>query len=197
MKFGNGLIIQGKRKKEALMKKNVILLVDDEDLFRDRLARAFNRRGFTVLTAADFNQAMEKVRAHHPPLAVVDLKMPGKSGLELIAAARAVVADMRIIVLTGYGSIATATEAVRMGALSYLPKPADVDDILATFAKDPDLGLTVAQGEFSAPSLARAEWEHINRVLHDCDGNISLAAKKLDLHRRTLQRKLQKYPPGN
>jgi len=179
------------------MKKNTILLVDDEELFRERLARAFSRRGFTALTAAGFDQAMEKIRDHRPLLAVVDLKMPGKSGLELIAAARAVVADMQIIVLTGYGSIATATEAVRLGALSYLPKPADVDDILATFAKEPGLGLSIDQDEFSAPSLARAEWEHINRVLHDCDGNISLAAKKLDLHRRTLQRKLQKYPPGN
>ena len=175
---------------------DVILLVDDEDRFRERLAKAFSRRGFTVLTAANFDQAMDRIRRHHPPMAVVDLKMPGKSGLELISAAREVVADMRIIVLTGYGSIATATEAVRLGALSYLPKPSDVDDILAAFAKDPGLGLAVDQDEFSAPSLARAEWEHINRVLHDCDGNISLAAKKLDLHRRTLQRKLQKYPPS-
>lgn len=178
------------------MKDNAILLVDDEDLFRERLAKAFSRRGFTVHAAADFEEAMEKITRHRPPLAVVDLKMPGKSGLELIAAARKVVEDMRIIVLTGYGSIATATEAVRLGAFSYLPKPADVDDILAAFAREPDLDLRISQEEFAAPSLARAEWEHINRVLHDCGGNISLAAKKLDLHRRTLQRKLQKYPPG-
>jgi two-component system, response regulator RegA len=175
---------------------NLILLVDDEELFRERLARAFRSRGFTVLTAADFEEAMGQIRQERPSMAVLDLKMPGKSGLELIAAAREVVADLRIVVLTGYGSIATATEAVRLGALSYLPKPADVDDILAAFAKDPTLGLSVEQEEFAAPSLARAEWEHINRVLQDCGGNISLAAKKLDLHRRTLQRKLQKYPPG-
>ncbi len=85
---------------------------------------------------------------------------------------------------------------MKLGALYYLPKPADVDDILSAFAKEPGLGIAVEQEDFSAPSLARAEWEHINRVLSDCDGNISLAAKKLGVHRRTLQRKLQKYPPN-
>ena len=173
-----------------------ILLVDDEELFRKRLAKAFSQRGFTVFTAADFDEAMVIINEQKPAMGVVDLKMPGKSGLELIAAARESNPDMQLVVLTGYGSIATATEAVRLGALYYLPKPADVDDILGAFARNPELALEVDQDEFSAPSLARAEWEHINRVLSDCDGNISLAAKKLDLHRRTLQRKLQKYPPS-
>ena len=104
---------------------------------------------------------------------------------------------MRVVVLTGYGSIATATEAVKLGAVSYLPKPADVDDIINAFARDSELDIDQPPAEFQAPSLARLEWEHINRVLHDCRGNISAAAKKLGLHRRTLQRKLNKFPPDN
>ena len=173
-----------------------ILLVDDEELFRERLAKAFTQRGFTTFTAGNFDEALLIINEQKPALGVIDLKMPGKSGLELIAAARQINPDMQMVVLTGYGSIATATEAVRLGALYYLSKPADVDDILGAFARNPELALDVDQDEFTAPSLARAEWEHINRVLTDCDGNISLAAKKLDLHRRTLQRKLQKYPPS-
>jgi two-component system response regulator RegA len=173
-----------------------ILLVDDEELFRKRLAKAFSQRGFTVLTAGNFDEALRIIDEQRPALGVFDLKMPGKSGLELIAAAKEINPNMQLVVLTGYGSIATATEAVRLGALYYLPKPADVDDILGAFARNPALALKVEQDEFSAPSLARAEWEHINRVLADCHGNISLAAKKLDLHRRTLQRKLLKYPPN-
>lgn len=173
-----------------------IILVDDEELFRGRLAKAFSQRGFTVFTAGNFDEALQVINEEKPALGLIDLKMPGRSGLELIVAAKEINPGMQLVVLTGYGSIATATEAVRLGALSYLPKPADVDDILSAFAKNPDLALEVIQDEFSAPSLARAEWEHINRVLTDCEGNISLAAKKLDLHRRTLQRKLQKYPPS-
>ena len=178
------------------MDNKTILLVDDEELFRDRLAKAFGQRGFTVFTAGGFDEALRIIEGQKPDLGVIDLKMPGRSGLELISAARSINPDMQMVVLTGYGSIATATEAVRLGALYYLPKPADVDDILGAFARNPDLALDVAQDEFTAPSLARAEWEHINRVLTDCEGNISLAAKKLHLHRRTLQRKLQKYPPN-
>lgn len=173
-----------------------IVLVDDEELFRTRLAKAFSQRGFTVFTAGSFEEAMRVIVEQRPNLGVIDLKMPGKSGLELIAAAREINPAMQLVVLTGYGSIATATEAVRLGALYYLPKPADVDDILGAFARNPELALEVDQDEFLAPSLARAEWEHINRVLTDCEGNISQAAKKLDMHRRTLQRKLQKYPPS-
>lgn len=176
--------------------KQTILLVDDEDFFRERLAKAFGKRGFTVFTAADCDEAIAVIRDKQPAMAVVDLKMPGKSGLELIAMAKAECPALRIVVLTGYGSIATAAEAVRLGALYYLPKPADVDDILNAFTRDQSLGLTLGEDDFEAPSLARAEWEHINRVLHDCGGNISAAAQKLGIHRRSLQRKLQKYPPS-
>ena len=175
--------------------QQTILLVDDEELFRERLARAFAKRDFQVLTAGSCDEALAIIRQKRPAMAVVDLKMPGRSGLELIAAAREENPATRIVVLTGYGSIATATEAVQLGALYYLPKPADVDDILNAFARDPSLGVAPAAEDFEAPSLARMEWEHINRVLHDCGGNISAAAHKLGIHRRSLQRKLQKYPP--
>ena len=173
-----------------------ILLADDEDIFRNRLTKAFARRDYTVFTAESFDEAMAVIREHRPELAVVDLKMPGKSGLELIAAAKRIMPEMKIVVLTGYGSIATAIEATKLGATYYLPKPADVDDIIKAFEREEAGQCTMEENDFIAPSLARLEWEHIYRVLHDCRGNISIAANKLGLHRRTLQRKLNKYPPN-
>jgi two-component system response regulator RegA len=172
-----------------------IILVDDEDHFRGRLARAFANRGYTVFQAANVDEAMAKIRENRPAWALVDLKMPEKSGLDLIRAAKEFLPTIKIVVLTGYGSIATATEAIKLGAHYYLPKPADVDDILNAFEKDTDLPAIAVQPDFEVPSLARAEWEHIQRVLNDCDGNISAAAQKLGIHRRTLQRKLYKYAP--
>jgi two-component system response regulator RegA len=174
-----------------------ILLVDDEVFFRERLGRAFEKRNYQVYLAADYIEAIQIVKNDKPELAVVDLRMPGKSGLELIKDALVIHPEMRIVVLTGYGSIATATDAVKLGAVSFLPKPADVDDIITAFTKTTDLDLPEPEEDFHAPSLARMEWEHINRVLHDCKGNISTTAKKLGLHRRTLQRKLNKFPPDN
>jgi two-component system response regulator RegA len=172
-----------------------IILVDDEEQFRGRLARAFINRGYTVFEAADVDGALEKIKENKPDWALVDLKMPGKSGLDLIREAKEFLPFLKIVVLTGYGSIATATEAVKLGAHYYLPKPADVDDILNAFEKDSELPGVTEQNEFEAPSLARAEWEHIQRVLNDCDNNITAAAHKLGIHRRTLQRKLYKYAP--
>lgn len=172
-----------------------IILVDDEEIFRNRLARAFVQRGFTVYTAADYDQAMLLIRQHWPMMAVVDLKMAKKNGLELIAEAKKQHPSLKIVVLTGYGSIATATEAIKLGALSYLSKPTDVNGILNAFAGEGG-SLRMAEEDFVAPSLGRLQWEHINRVLHDCRGNISATARKLGLHRRTLQRKLNKYPPN-
>ncbi len=170
-----------------------ILLVDDEEHFRDRLSRALARRGHLVLEAEDYNSAIELLKKEEPELAVVDLRMPGPSGLELVRDAMTLRPGLRIVVLTGYGSIATATEAIRLGAVNYLPKPADAEEILAAFNRQPPA--REQPEDFSTPSLARAEWEHINRVLTDCGGNISEAAKRLQLHRRTLQRKLLKFPP--
>lgn len=172
-----------------------IILIDDEDHFRERLARAFSNRGYTVYQAAGVDEALEKIKKHRPAWALVDLKMPEKSGLDLIRMAMEFMPELRIVVLTGYGSIATATEAIKLGAHYYLPKPADVDDILNAFERGENLQEESEQGDFTVPSLARAEWEHIQRVLNDCDNNITAAAQKLGIHRRTLQRKLYKYAP--
>ncbi len=171
-----------------------ILLVDDEEVFRKRLALAFRRRGFTVYAAGDFVGALGVLQEHAPQLALIDLRMPGRSGIELVAEAKRLQPGIKIVVLTGYGSIATASQAIKLGALQYLSKPADVDEILLAFSKD-DLSLTVEPYELTPPSLARVEWEHIHRVLADCDGNISEAARKLNIHRRSLQRKLIKFAP--
>ena len=173
-----------------------LLLVDDDAVLRDRLARAFRDRGFDVHTAGNADEALDAARDESPELAVVDLKMPGRSGLELVQELKAIDASTRVVVLTGYGSIATAREAMKLGATWYLPKPADADEILAAFSRD-QVGTSSPKPseEPTAPSLARAEWEHINRVLQDCDGNVSEAARRLGIHRRSLQRKLTKYPP--
>jgi two-component system response regulator RegA len=173
-----------------------ILIVDDDEVLRDRLARALRDRGWEVRTAGDYLAAMALARAESPQFALVDLKMPGRSGLELVRDLKACDATTKVVVLTGYGSIATAIDAVRLGASHYLPKPADADEIIAAFSRDEREPLAGGKEEFKAPSLARAEWEHINRVLSDCAGNISEAARRLGIHRRSLQRKLQKYPPS-
>lgn len=179
----------------AVKKSPRILLVDDEEHFRKRLQKAFVRRGFIASSASCFDEAVRELQDNQFEFAVFDLRMPGKSGLELLRAAKKLQPEMKIVVLTGYGSIATATDAIKLGALYYLPKPADVDDILAAFERDSDDEAVEAKENIPTPSLARAEWEHINRVLADCHGNISAAAKRLNVHRRTLQRKLTKYPP--
>jgi len=172
--------------------RKTILVVDDDQRFRKRLSRAFNRRGLESITAGNFEEGLRAFAEHRPDMAVIDLKMPGKSGLELLTEALKVSPESRIVVLTGYGSIATAIEAVKKGAVSYLTKPADASEILGAF--DPDKTDT-ADLDLTPPSLARLEWEHINRVMADCGNNISEAARRLGLHRRTLQRKLQKFPP--
>jgi two-component system, response regulator RegA len=173
-----------------------LLLVDDDEVFRTRMARAFVERGYEVASAHDFDSALALAKEESPELAVLDLKMPGKSGLELVKALLEIDPQTKIVVLTGYGSIATAIDAVRLGATYYLQKPADADEILAAFARGQAPPLDPPESDYRAPSLARAEWEHINRVLSDCGGNISEAARRLGIHRRSLQRKLQKYPPN-
>ncbi|MBU6280954.1 response regulator [bacterium] len=173
-----------------------ILVVDDDHLLRERLARAFRDRGHEVSVAADADSALEVLAGDPPERAVVDLRMPGRSGLDLVRDLLERIPAMRIVVLTGYGSIATAIEAIRMGATYYLHKPADADEVLAAFDRDSTAPDEAARNDVTTPSLARAEWEHINRVLADCGGNVSEAARRLGLHRRSLQRKLQKYPPA-
>jgi two-component system response regulator RegA len=170
------------------------LLVDDDAVFRERLARALRKRGCEVETAADGREALLLARENSPERAVVDMRMPGLSGLDLVRELLTIDPATQIVVLTGYGSIGTAIDAIRLGATYYLSKPADVDDILATFERGTAPVDTHAE-QVAAPSLARAEWEHIQRVMVDSEGNISEAARRLGMHRRSLQRKLQKQPP--
>ena len=180
---------------EAQELSRSILLVDDDVNFRRRLARAFQDRGLDVREAGDAAEAMAASRDDPPEMAVVDLRMPGPDGLEVVRGLLAVEPAMRVVVLTGYGSIATALKVVRLGAIHYLTKPAYPDEILAALEpKKGDAPAGTGASEAEAPSLARVEWEHIQRVLADCDGNISLAARRLGLHRRSLQRKLAKAP---
>ena len=176
--------------------KPSILLVDDDEVFRNRLARAFVDRGYDVRTGHDYDTGLASAKEDSPEFAVIDLKMTGRGGLELVKAISEIDPQTKIVVLTGYGSIATAIDAVRLGATYYLSKPADADDIVNAFARGQAPPLEPPEVEYKAPSLARAEWEHINRVLSDCGGNISEAARRLGIHRRSLQRKLQKYPPN-
>jgi two-component system response regulator RegA len=174
-----------------------LLLVDDDPTFRSVLARAFRRRGFEVIEAADADGAVDQAHAQiaagaPPDFAVVDLKLPDRSGLEVVDQLHRLHAAMRIVVLTGYASIATAVQAVKLGAVQYLPKPATPDEIRAAF-EDPD-GARAVPIPHDPPSVARREWEHIQTVLAQYGGNISATARALRMHRRTLQRKLGKRP---
>lgn len=171
-----------------------ILLVEDDEVYRSRLARAFRDRGYEVREADCGEAAVEAARADSPELALIDMRMPGISGLDVVRALGEIDPTTRMVVLTGYGSIATAMDAVRLGAVHYLTKPADMEEILAAF-DHPKTPSVDDEPTYEPPSLARVEWEHINRVLSDCGGNISKAARVLNIHRRSLQRKLGKYPP--
>lgn len=173
---------------------HTILVVDDDTMFRTRLMKALENRGFEVRGAENVQSAIDLARADSPEMALVDLKMPGGSGLDLVRELKAIDVTTNVVVLTGYGSIATALEAVRLGATHYLTKPADVDEILAAFERATKGPAAPVEIDHEVASLARAEWEHIHRVLTDCNGNISQAARLLGLHRRSLQRKLSKYP---
>ena len=169
-----------------------LLLVDDDGVYRERLAKAMTARGYEVRTAADTEAAVALAEAESPELAVLDLRMPGESGLDLLRRLKAIDPTTKILMLTGYGSIATALEAVRLGAVHYLTKPVDVDEVLAAFDRE---GAPAEPLDTETPSLARVEWEHIQRVLNDCEGNLSEAARRLGMHRRSLQRKADRKRP--
>ncbi len=169
-----------------------MLIIDDDQIFRTRLIRALQQRGYETHAAQNAEEGIVMTKRHRPARIIVDMRMPGTNGLDLIPELVRIDPEMQIIVLTGYGSIATAVEATRRGARDYLTKPVDTEQILAAFDKDPEGGNNVQE---STPSLARVEWEHIQRILADCGGNISQAARKLGIHRRSLQRKLAKLPP--
>ncbi len=175
------------------MKTKQFLLVDDDPAFRDALSRSLQRRGFAVATAADSAEALALCETIAPDCAVVDLKLERESGLQLIPLLRRRFANMTILMLTGYSSIATAVEAIKLGADNYLQKPASTREILNALA-EPATAPPPSADHFVPPSLDRLEWEHIQRVLQENDGNISATARSLGMHRRTLQRKLQKRP---
>lgn len=169
-----------------------VLLVDDDEDFRQVLATAFTKRGYAVSTATNVDDALLLSETNPPEFAVVDLKMPGLSGLVLVKRLKELDAATRIVMLTGYASIATAVEAVKLGATHYLAKPANADEIIAAFHKtEGDEGTLPADAPLT---IDRLEWEHIQRILSDHDGNISATARALNMHRRTLQRKLGKNP---
>jgi two-component system response regulator RegA len=173
-----------------------LLLVDDDEVFRDRLGRALRARELDVVVAADHASALDAARRRNFDFAVIDLRMPSGSGLALIEPLLAAAPAARIVVLTGYGSIASAVDALRLGAHDYLSKPADADQIIAALAGEgAPLPEPATAHDTQTPTLARAEWEHIQRVLSDCGGNISEASRRLGITRRTLQLKLKKYPP--
>jgi two-component system response regulator RegA len=177
------------------------MVVDDDVAFRTRLVKALQTRGYQSQGAGNVDEAIDVARDFKPDAAVVDLRMPGgKSGLDLVPELVRRYPGIQIVILTGYGSIATAVDAVRQGAVNYLSKPSDADQILAAFDHEGDGNgggshAGAADAVETTPSLARVEYEHIQRILSDCGGNISLAARKLGIHRRSLQRKLSKLPP--
>lgn len=169
-----------------------VLLVDDDAVFCQVLSQALTKRGFVVSVAHHVDEALSLAQRDPPEYAVVDLKMPGPSGLVLVEKLKALDGHTRIIVLTGYASIATAVEAIKLGAIHYLTKPADVDEIVQAFrSTEGDPTIPVAEAPLS---IDRLEWEHIQKVLLESQSNISATARRLGMHRRTLQRKLQKRP---
>lgn len=172
-----------------------LLLVDDDEVLCSVLAGALRARGYQVTTAHDYQAALAAAAGNPPAFAVVDLKFPGGSGLSLVKELVDLDPHTRVLVLTGYGSIATAIEAVKLGAHYYLTKPANADEIVAALHRDGDA--SPAPVSEKPLSVNRLEWEHINRVLSGNNGNVSATARVLGMHRRTLQRKLGKHPARN
>ena len=169
-----------------------LLLVDDDETFTRVMARAMSRRGLRVSIANSADEGLSLAEDDLPDYAVLDLKMEGDSGLVLLPKLLELDAEMKVLILTGYSSITTAVEAIKRGACNYLCKPADADDVLAALLSDHgDLATLVPENPMS---VDRLQWEHIQRILADHDGNISATARALGMHRRTLQRKLQKRP---
>lgn len=170
-----------------------VLVIDDDDAFRNTLARGLARRGMPVQTAADANAALTAAVEFMPDAIVLDLKLGQDNGLSLIRDLLATCPRARIVLATGYASIATAVDAIRRGAWGYLPKPFTIDALLAAFG-DPGEDAPPTEPAAAPPSLRRLSWEHIQRVLAEANGNVSAAARLLGIDRRTLQRRLYKRP---
>ncbi|MEQ6334228.1 response regulator transcription factor [Sphingobium sp. MK2] len=174
--------------------ERLLLIVEDDEAFARTLKRSFERRGYSVLLADSLETVNAYLADHRPGFAVVDLKLGPQSGLACVQALHAHVPAMLIVVLTGFASIATAVDAIKLGATHYLAKPSNTDDIEAAFARsggDPDTPLAPRP-----TSIKTLEWEHIHEALKDSDFNISEAARRLGMHRRTLARKLAKRQVG-
>ena len=169
-----------------------LLIVDDDGPFLRRLARAMESRGFSVDTAESVAEGIAKSKARAPKYAVVDLRLGDGNGLDVIEAIRQAREDTKVIVLTGYGNIATAVTAVKLGAIDYLAKPADADDVFNALMQRPGEKADVPENPMSAD---RVRWEHIQRVYEMCERNVSETARRLNMHRRTLQRILAKRAP--
>jgi len=170
------------------------LIIDDDETFNAVLGRALARRGHRVFGARTGEEALAIAQAHGPGRIVLDLNLAGTSGLTLIRPLLGILPSARIVVLTGYASIATAVDAIKLGATQYLAKPVEVDAILAALADGGPERKTATTPQPRPMSVDRLEWEHLQRVLREHDGNISATARALNMHRRTLQRKLAKRP---
>lgn len=177
---------------DLLNKDRTLLLVDDDKPFLTRLERAMQRRGFDVRVADSVASGLAAVAEHPPAFAVVDMRLEDGNGLEIVSALHEVRPDARAVVLTGYGNIATAVTAVKLGAADYLAKPADADDVIKALLTDEDVKPEPPENPMSAD---RVRWEHIQRVYELCDRNVSETARRLNMHRRTLQRILAKRAP--
>ncbi len=169
-----------------------LLLVDDDEIFCKVLSKALQKREYNVNVAYNQKDALELAQQHHPEFAIVDLRIGNDSGLNVIKSLASADPDIRIVVLTGFASISTAVESIKLGAIHYLTKPAEIDDILTAFYHDE--GNANINLQTQPMSAKRMEWEHLQKVLHDHNGNISAAARAMGMHRRTLQRKLSKKP---
>ena len=169
-----------------------LLIVDDDAPFRTRLARAMEKRGFAVTAAESLHEAAVAVRASPPAFAVIDMRLGDGNGLDLVETIHGLRPDSRVVMLTGYGNIATAVAAVKAGAIDYLSKPADADDVEKALLANPEERPDPPENPMSAD---RVRWEHIQRVYELCDRNVSETARRLNMHRRTLQRILAKRSP--
>lgn len=178
------------------MARGNILLVEDDEVFANVMSRALEQRSYAVSHAQTSDQALQLINSDMFSYAILDLNLGGETSLDLIPSIKQKFAEIRILILTGYASIATAVEAIKLGADNYLAKPADADEILSAMLMD---GTSIIpeptnESRLEPMSVRRLEWEHIQRVLMKNDGNISATARQLNMHRRTLQRKLQKKP---
>ena len=169
-----------------------LLIVDDDNTLRDRLARAMEKKGFQVTQAENVEKGISRVNKAPPAFAIVDLRLGDGSGLEIVKEIQKFKKDSRVVMLTGYGNIPTAVAAIKAGAIDYIPKPADADDVESALLASPESKAAPPKNPMSAD---RVKWEHINRVFELCNRNVSETARKLKMHRRTLQRILSKRSP--